>query len=243
MTQNENNQAYRENGQAYRDNGQVYRDNQQLHQEYRGTKENMSSRDFLMGTLIGGIIGAATALFMAPKSGRELRTDLNTQTTKVLDKTEKMRQTAMEKGTQFAGAAKERTSSVTGAVTSTSQNLMNKVKSMTGKETGSEGGSSSEKHGLTNSADSIKPVVPTDYDDTTTSGIEDLGDSPDSLTTADLTTGAADLTTGTSAGLTDDTDLAGGADVTGITGKGDSDKNSNSYTSTGTGNKNSSNKK
>lgn len=34
------------------------------------------SKDFLIGGLIGGMIGAAAALLLAPKSGKELRSDL-----------------------------------------------------------------------------------------------------------------------------------------------------------------------
>lgn len=34
------------------------------------------SKDFLIGGLIGGLIGAAAALLLAPKSGKELRSDL-----------------------------------------------------------------------------------------------------------------------------------------------------------------------
>ncbi|AKG04079.1 MULTISPECIES: YtxH domain-containing protein [Salimicrobium] len=36
-----------------------------------------NSKDFILGTIIGVLIGAATALFVAPKSGKELREDLN----------------------------------------------------------------------------------------------------------------------------------------------------------------------
>ena len=32
------------------------------------SKDGINSKDFLIGTLIGGIIGSTTALFLAPKS-------------------------------------------------------------------------------------------------------------------------------------------------------------------------------
>lgn len=38
---------------------------------------NMSGKDFLIGALVGGIIGAASALLLTPKSGRELRGDIS----------------------------------------------------------------------------------------------------------------------------------------------------------------------
>lgn len=40
------------------------------------SKDGINSKDFLIGTLIGGIIGATTALFLAPKSGKELRDEI-----------------------------------------------------------------------------------------------------------------------------------------------------------------------
>ncbi|PLS14870.1 hypothetical protein CVD28_25450 [Bacillus sp. M6-12] len=86
---------------------------------YQDEQENINSKDFLIGALIGGIVGAAAALFMAPKSGRELRENING-----------LRQTAMEKGNGFAEAARSKTSAVTEAVTSKSSGLMNKVKGM-----------------------------------------------------------------------------------------------------------------
>ena len=34
---------------------------------------------FLLGALVGGVIGAAAALFLAPKTGKEMREDLGQQ--------------------------------------------------------------------------------------------------------------------------------------------------------------------
>ena len=44
-----------------------------------GNDNNMNTKDFVIGALIGGIVGAASALLLAPKSGKELRQDLNHQ--------------------------------------------------------------------------------------------------------------------------------------------------------------------
>ncbi|MFB7638114.1 YtxH domain-containing protein [Peribacillus butanolivorans] len=96
---------------------------------------SINSKDFMIGALIGGMIGAATALFMAPKTGKELRSDLNEQARNLSEKTEKLRQTAMEKGTALADTAKEKTSSVTEIVSNKSSGIVNKVKSLkVGKE-------------------------------------------------------------------------------------------------------------
>jgi gas vesicle protein len=58
--------------------------------ELRGTNQNNSeesSSSFLLGALIGGLVGAATAIFLAPKSGRELRSKLNSQAETLKERT------------------------------------------------------------------------------------------------------------------------------------------------------------
>ncbi|KON70436.1 hypothetical protein AKG34_17820 [Peribacillus butanolivorans] len=97
---------------------------------YEDECDSINSKDFMIGALIGGMIGAATALFMAPKTGKELRSDLNEQARNLSEKTEKLRQTAMEKGTALADTAKEKTSSVTEIVSNKSSGIVNKVKSL-----------------------------------------------------------------------------------------------------------------
>ncbi|SPU02337.1 putative general stress protein [Bacillus subtilis] len=72
------------------------------------SKDGINSKDFLIGTLIGGIIGATTALFLAPKSGKELRDDLGSQAVALRDKTDKMTADAKEKGTQYVSIAKDK---------------------------------------------------------------------------------------------------------------------------------------
>ncbi|MBU8907990.1 YtxH domain-containing protein [Desertibacillus haloalkaliphilus] len=52
-------------------------------------KNNMDTKDFLIGSLVGGIVGAAVGLLMAPKAGKELRDDLNVQVTNAKEKTAK----------------------------------------------------------------------------------------------------------------------------------------------------------
>jgi gas vesicle protein len=44
-------------------------------------------KSFLWGTLTGAITGAVTALLLAPKSGRELRSDISDTTQQALEKT------------------------------------------------------------------------------------------------------------------------------------------------------------
>ncbi|MFK4997438.1 YtxH domain-containing protein [Bacillus sp. N9] len=41
--------------------------------------KNNQTSNFMTGIIVGSIVGAATALLIAPKSGKELRSDINEQ--------------------------------------------------------------------------------------------------------------------------------------------------------------------
>jgi gas vesicle protein len=53
-------------------------------------QNNMNGKDFLIGVLVGSIIGASVAFLMAPKSGRELRQDLSEGYETVSKKTQEL---------------------------------------------------------------------------------------------------------------------------------------------------------
>lgn len=92
------------------------------------SKEGLSSKDFLLGTMIGGLVGAATALLLAPKSGRELRSDVNDQATYVRLKTEQMKHSALEKGQALAVTAKDKTVQLSDTISLHSNQIVNKIK-------------------------------------------------------------------------------------------------------------------
>jgi gas vesicle protein len=94
------------------------------------TEENINTKDFMIGALIGGMVGAATALFLAPKSGKELQNDLSEKAAILKEKSGQYRETAMTKGTELANAAKEKTNVLTQTVTKQSNELVNKVKNL-----------------------------------------------------------------------------------------------------------------
>ncbi|RDU36173.1 YtxH domain-containing protein [Neobacillus piezotolerans] len=98
--------------------------------DYREYEErnNVTSKDFLTGAVIGGLIGAATALFLAPKSGRELREKVSGQAVALKERTAQMRDSVMEKTNELSSMTKEKTASITQAVSQQSTNLMDKVK-------------------------------------------------------------------------------------------------------------------
>ncbi|RIW35709.1 YtxH domain-containing protein [Bacillus salacetis] len=101
---------------------------------------SINAKDFLIGSLIGGIVGAATALFLAPKSGKELRDELNTHAGTLKEKSSQWKDTAMERGNELAAAAKEKTSGITKTVQEQSNNIVNKVKSKSDSQDSEAGG-------------------------------------------------------------------------------------------------------
>ncbi|WP_222115207.1 YtxH domain-containing protein [Bacillus sp. SLBN-3] len=90
---------------------------------------NINSKDFIIGTLIGGIVGAATALLLAPKSGKDLRSDINEQAGAWKEKTSQWKDTAVEKSNELAAAAKEKSSTLTKTVQEQSNQVVGKIKS------------------------------------------------------------------------------------------------------------------
>ncbi|WP_342598637.1 YtxH domain-containing protein [Psychrobacillus sp. FSL H8-0483] len=102
--------------------------NYPLAPSYNETRENIyrdqevNGKDFIIGVIIGGIIGATTALLLAPKTGTELRGNLSTQAGQIKVKTMDLSSTAKEKTTKISKQLQEQ-----------SEQLVDKVKSMKGK--------------------------------------------------------------------------------------------------------------
>lgn len=86
-------------------------------------EETMQLKDFILGAFVGGIVGAATALFLAPKAGSELRHDVAIQAV-----------TLKEKSVEFSGNAKEKTNQLSNQLKEQSTNLVEKVKAKTAKQ-------------------------------------------------------------------------------------------------------------
>lgn len=100
----------------------------QMEQNQSKSEDHINTKDFLIGALIGGMVGAAAALFLAPKSGKELRSNLNDQAFVLKEKTGQFRSSAMSKGTQIAGTAREKSNVLAQNVSRQSIELVSKVK-------------------------------------------------------------------------------------------------------------------
>ncbi|WP_010678453.1 YtxH domain-containing protein [Bacillus timonensis] len=69
-------------------------------------KKNSGS-NFILGTIVGAAVGAATALFLAPKTGQELRRQLNDQASVVKEKTNTLSKTISEQSNQILTKVKD----------------------------------------------------------------------------------------------------------------------------------------
>lgn len=114
---------------------------------------NINAKDFLIGALVGGIVGAATALFLAPKSGKEMRSDLNVQAQALKEKTGQFAETAKIKGVEFVEAAKEKSNTISQTVSKQSSEIINKVKGLKpSKEKDEQAGEEPEESAFDSSA-------------------------------------------------------------------------------------------
>lgn len=86
-------------------------------------EDSVQVKDFVIGALVGGIVGAAAALLLAPKAGSELRNDVAVQAV-----------TLKEKGVELSGTAKEKTTQLSNQLKEQSVTLVEKVKAKTAKQ-------------------------------------------------------------------------------------------------------------
>lgn len=122
-----------------------------LPEQYKGYTDSFYEDDsdsnagsFLAGAIVGGVIGAAAALFLAPKTGKEMREGFSTQAVQLKDKGMEMSSVAKEKATEFTSVAKdkateltsvakEKTDGVTKTLQEQSGQIVDKVKTMRSK--------------------------------------------------------------------------------------------------------------
>jgi len=96
-------------------------------------EDNSGAGSFLMGALVGGVIGAAAALFLAPKTGREMRDDFSEHAVQLKNKGIELSAVAKDKATEITSVAKEKTDGLTKSFQEQSGQIVDKVKSMTNK--------------------------------------------------------------------------------------------------------------
>src|SRR5699024_12685023 len=94
----------------------------------------MANKNFLVGTLIGGIVGAAVALLFAPKPGRELREDITMNTYSMIDRASDLQEkganwkdTVYEKGSALTNKAIDSTAELTRSVAQKTEDVKESI--------------------------------------------------------------------------------------------------------------------
>jgi gas vesicle protein len=93
---------------------------------------NVDGKDFLMGAVVGGLLGAMAALLLAPKSGRELRQDITEQYGTISEKTQQIANTVSEKTQHIASTVGEKTANIAKTATTHTSEWVDKAKDVAG---------------------------------------------------------------------------------------------------------------
>ena len=75
-----------------------------------GEESSVNMKDFVIGALVGGIVGAAAGLLLAPKAGRELRGDVAHQAVNIKDKSVELSQQLKDQSTHLVDKVKSKAS-------------------------------------------------------------------------------------------------------------------------------------
>jgi gas vesicle protein len=99
--------------------------------EARMRENNSTVKPFLLGAIIGGTIGALTALLLAPKSGRELRRDIADTSSDIYDRTSDFVNNTIQDGRRKAqtiiDAAKRQADSILSATSEFCEDAKEKI--------------------------------------------------------------------------------------------------------------------
>lgn len=138
------NGEYYTQGGKYSDQGGQYEQSQYVPQSYGSSsryddlydyEESNGGSGFLTGMIVGGLVGAAAALFFAPKAGKELQADLKTQATTFKEKAQQSRESGdASDGSGFTQQLKEQSTKV-----------VDKVKNLKGSNSPMDDGTASSE--------------------------------------------------------------------------------------------------
>jgi gas vesicle protein len=119
----------------------------------------VDGKDFIIGAVVGGLLGAMAALLLAPKSGSELRKDIAEGYETISDKTQQIASTVSEKTTAIAKTAAAQTSEWVDKAKDVATTVVGEVKTWRDKSKntdGSEAGKETEADVASESAAGIE---------------------------------------------------------------------------------------
>jgi gas vesicle protein len=93
-------------------------------------KKDGSKKGMIVGSVLGGVLGAVTALLVTPKSGKELRKDINHQLVAAKDKTIDAKDTAKGKANEVATLVKDKSSTISQSILKQGEKLSSKAQGL-----------------------------------------------------------------------------------------------------------------
>ncbi|GEK31812.1 hypothetical protein KZO01_21210 [Kurthia zopfii] len=101
-------------------------------QEALYEKESSGGKEFVIGAIVGGLVGAAAALFLAPKTGKDLRNDVIIQANTLKEKSSGITSQVKEKSSELASQAKEKSAQLSKKVQEQAGPVVDRMKSLKG---------------------------------------------------------------------------------------------------------------
>jgi gas vesicle protein len=120
------------------------------------------NKELVIGAVVGSVLGAVTALLFAPKSGRELRSDIKEGCQQVSEKTQEVAGSVVEKSKELASSISEKTQTAVQTVGRTTSEWAGKAKDVAvqvGQEVKSWKGGKTAENGLESAEASIAATV------------------------------------------------------------------------------------
>lgn len=90
--------------------------------------EKVSTKDFLLGAIIGGVVGAATALLVTQKSSKELRDSINDKTASMKTMADSLQKSAKVKVSDIKEITRDKTYSLKQSLSQQSSEIMSNLK-------------------------------------------------------------------------------------------------------------------
>jgi gas vesicle protein len=88
--------------------------------------QNRNKKTMIMGTMLGAIVGATSAFFLAPKSGKELRSDMKHHVDSAKDKTFKLKDTVKGSMNDVSTLVKDKSSTLSKEFINQAKQLLDK---------------------------------------------------------------------------------------------------------------------
>ncbi|MBC8144856.1 MAG: YtxH domain-containing protein, partial [bacterium] len=101
------------------------------------------SKGLLIGLLTGGAVGASLALLFAPKSGRELRSDITDTTNEYVERVSEMVSSATERAQQIVNDGRERADTIVGEARDRASTLLSDAEKIVSDARAKAGGQAS----------------------------------------------------------------------------------------------------